>query len=176
MSSNLDAYKTAFGKYATFEGRATVREYWSFYLINTAVGLLLAFVPALYVVFFIGIFLPSLAVGIRRLHDQNRSGWYWLIAFIPLGVLVLLYWATQRGTEGSNDYGPDPTRQSGGQAPRPPNAQSAQSASKASPAASSDSPPTQASRRYCTYSDCGKEVSPTAEFCAYCGRPIAKPS
>ena len=174
MNEYFNEYRNVLKKYADFEGRATVREFWSFYLINSAAGfLLLLLVPALVLVLFLGALLPALAVGVRRLHDQNRSGWFVLLSFVPLGVVVLLAWAAQNGTTGSNDYGPDPTRQPGGQAPRPP---SAPSAPEASPTASSDSPPPQASPRYCTNSDCGKEVSPTAKFCAICGWPIAEPS
>ena len=109
MNEYFDEYKNVLKKFADFEGRATVREYWSFYLINSAVGLLLGLiVPVLALLLFFGALLPSIAVGVRRLHDQNRSGLYWFIAFIPFGVLVLLFWATQPGTGSSNDYGPEP--------------------------------------------------------------------
>jgi uncharacterized membrane protein YhaH (DUF805 family) len=62
----------------------------------------------LYVIVGLGLVLPSLAVGIRRLHDGNRSGWWWLIAFTIIGVIVLLVWFVQKGTTGENRYGPDP--------------------------------------------------------------------
>ena len=120
MNEYFNEYKNVLKKYADFEGRATVREFWSFYLINSVAGfLLLLLVPALGAVFLFGTLLPGIAVGVRRLHDQNRNGAYSLIAFVPLGVVVLLFWATQPGTAGRNDFGPDPTRRSGGQAPRP---------------------------------------------------------
>lgn len=118
MYEYFDEYKNVLKKYADFNGRATVREFWSFYLINSAAGLLLALVfPVLVVVLLLGTLLPGIAVGVRRLHDQNRNGAYSLIAFIPLGVVVLLVWATQPGTAGSNDYGPDP-QGSEGELPR----------------------------------------------------------
>ena len=57
----------------------------------------------------LGNFLPSLAVGVRRLHDTDRSGWWLLIAFIPLiGAIVLLVFFCTRGTPGPNRFGNDP--------------------------------------------------------------------
>jgi len=53
--------------------------------------------------------LPCISVTIRRLHDRNRSGWWLLLHLIPLlGTLILLIWTTLKGTEGENDFGPDP--------------------------------------------------------------------
>ena len=52
--------------------------------------------------------LPSLGLNVRRLHDINQSGWWLLIAFTGIGVLLLLYWAIQPGTAGANQYGADP--------------------------------------------------------------------
>ena len=108
----LNAYLEAFRKYATFDGRATVREYWTFSLANIALGALsLLVLPGLFPLVVLGTLLPALAVGVRRLHDQDRSAWYLLISFVPFGVLVLLFWAARRGTVGSNDYGTDPLGQ-----------------------------------------------------------------
>ena len=54
----------------------------------------------------LALLLPYIAVGVRRLHDIDRTGWWLLIGFIPfIGVLVLLYWFVQRGTDGSNRFG-----------------------------------------------------------------------
>jgi uncharacterized membrane protein YhaH (DUF805 family) len=62
-----------------------------------------------YILVALGLLLPSLAVLVRRLHDTDRSGWYYWIVLIPLiGSIVLLVWFCSRGTEGSNTYGPDP--------------------------------------------------------------------
>ena len=53
--------------------------------------------------------LPTLAVGVRRLHDTDRSGWWLLIAFIPLvGIIVLIIFFVHKGTTGPNRFGPDP--------------------------------------------------------------------
>jgi uncharacterized membrane protein YhaH (DUF805 family) len=58
---------------------------------------------------FIAILIPSLAVQVRRFHDQNRSGWWVLLGFVPyIGSLVVLVFMLIEGTKGPNDYGPDP--------------------------------------------------------------------
>ena len=60
----------------------------------------------------LALFLPGLAVSIRRLHDLGRSGWYFLLILIPLiGTIILLIWFCMRGTVGPNQYGPDPLQQ-----------------------------------------------------------------
>ncbi len=57
----------------------------------------------------LAVIIPSIAVGVRRMHDIDRTGWWLLIAFIPLiGVIVLLIFALLPGTAGDNKYGPDP--------------------------------------------------------------------
>jgi uncharacterized membrane protein YhaH (DUF805 family) len=62
--------------------------------------------------FSLAIFLPSLAVWVRRLHDVGRSGWWWLLILIPLiGWIVLFVWSVQRGDVGPNEFGPDPIAQ-----------------------------------------------------------------
>lgn len=58
--------------------------------------------------------LPSLAVGVRRLHDTDRSGWWLLIGLIPLiGFIVLIVFFATKGTTGPNQFGEDPIRQAG---------------------------------------------------------------
>lgn len=57
----------------------------------------------------LALLLPGLAVGVRRLHDTGRSGWWWLVALIPLaGVVWLIVLLALPGDEGSNQYGADP--------------------------------------------------------------------
>ena len=57
----------------------------------------------------LAVMIPGLAVTIRRLHDTDRSGWWWLICLIPIiGVIVLLVFLATDGTSGQNQYGPDP--------------------------------------------------------------------
>jgi len=52
---------------------------------------------------------PAVSVTIRRIHDVDRTGWWVLIAFVPIiGAILLLIWFCQRGTQGPNKFGPDP--------------------------------------------------------------------
>ena len=95
-------------KYAVFEGRARRKEYWYFslFFFLFAVAILMIGVMArntwLYPIYVLALIIPSLAVGVRRMHDVNRSGWYILI---PIYSLILCF---TKGTEGPNDYGVDP--------------------------------------------------------------------
>jgi uncharacterized membrane protein YhaH (DUF805 family) len=60
-------------------------------------------------IFSLAVLLPSLAVGVRRLHDLDRSGWWLLLSLIPLiGAIVLIVWFVGRGTPGAHRFGPDP--------------------------------------------------------------------
>lgn len=116
-----------FKRYADFSGRSQRMEYWMFtllFIIVISVTLLLAggldamagdeglfgsVFGILLVIFFLASVIPSIAVTVRRLHDQDKSGWWYLISFIPyLGSLVLLVFMCLDGTPGSNKYGPDP--------------------------------------------------------------------
>jgi uncharacterized membrane protein YhaH (DUF805 family) len=98
----------AFSKYVEFTGRARRKEYWLFTLVNSLINFffLVAFsgddsiIP--YFLYCLATFLPSLAIGIRRMHDVGKSGWYYVI---PLYNYIL---AGTDGNSGSNQYGPDP--------------------------------------------------------------------
>jgi uncharacterized membrane protein YhaH (DUF805 family) len=105
-------YFRALAKYAVFTGRARRREYWYFYLFYLVFALILGgiiglmhltdhteLITRLYQFAFL---LPILAVGVRRMHDVNKSGWY---IIVPIYNLIL---ACTDGTHGPNDYGPDP--------------------------------------------------------------------
>ena len=105
------AVSNCFTNYANFSGRARRSEYWYFtlfhFLINFAVGLLR--IPAVSSLVALALFIPSLAVGVRRLHDIGKSGWYILIALVPLvGAILLLVWECRDSDPGSNLYGPNP--------------------------------------------------------------------
>jgi uncharacterized membrane protein YhaH (DUF805 family) len=102
-------------KYAVFSGRATRQEYWMFCVFNFLIAFVIGLIDgAIGAGFFSGIYVlailvPSLAVGVRRLHDVGRSGWWMLIGLIPLlGGIVLFIFSVQDGQPGSNQYGPDP--------------------------------------------------------------------
>ena len=113
------AVKTCLAKYVDFQGRAQRSEYWYFvlaYFLLLVAAALIAYMlgggraifPVLGLVL-LGIFLPSLAAQVRRLHDTNASGWWILLAFIPyVGGLIMLVWFCLPGTKGENRFGPDP--------------------------------------------------------------------
>lgn len=103
----IDAVKTCFRKYVVFEGRATRPEYWWFVLFVFCgfIVLRLIWFP-LSLIFDLAIVLPHLAVGARRLHDTDRSGWWLLIGLVPLiGAIVLLVWFCQESDTGANRFG-----------------------------------------------------------------------
>lgn len=96
-----ESISTCFKKYATFDGRATRSEYWWFFLftflVSAATGIVSEMLSGL---FTLAVLLPSLAVGVRRLHDIDKSGWFLLVWFIPIiGWIVMIVWAVQEGKE-----------------------------------------------------------------------------
>jgi uncharacterized membrane protein YhaH (DUF805 family) len=103
-------------RFAQFTGRAGRAEYWWFFLANLIVALILAALSRasiiftiLYVVYSLAVLIPSIAVGIRRLHDTNKSGWWMLLYLVPVvGFIVLLVFFVMEGTPGPNQYGPPP--------------------------------------------------------------------
>jgi len=109
----------AIKKFAEFKGRARRKEFWYFFLANVAINIafyILALIPVIGRLFGIiaalyslAVMIPSLALGVRRLHDTNRSGWWCLLALLPIiGWIILIVWAATEGTRGKNKYGPDP--------------------------------------------------------------------
>lgn len=144
------AVRMAFAGWKDYSSRATVAEYWWFYLFSTLVFvvpyvvlLVLGFAVAassapssrstnvlpeqareapngglialivvlaiLVVALAIGLFLVQLPLTVRRLHDTDREGWWYLLAFVPFGSIVLLVFTILPGTPGPNRYGPVPT-------------------------------------------------------------------
>jgi uncharacterized membrane protein YhaH (DUF805 family) len=107
----MNWYLEVLKKYAVFSGRASRREYWMFFLFNLIFAIVAAVLDNVLglAIRDVGTLLPGLAVGIRRLHDIGKSGWYMLMGFIPCvgGIIVLVFFATQ-GDMGTNEYGPDP--------------------------------------------------------------------
>ena len=107
-------YLGAWKKYATFTGRARRTEYWMFYLFNMIFAFVLSFMDGilgltnnggygpLYGLYGLAVLIPAIAVGVRRMHDTGRSGW-WLL--LPIANFVFL---VSDGTTGSNQYGADP--------------------------------------------------------------------
>lgn len=101
--------------YANFNGRARRKEFWMFFLFNIIIGTILSILGLMWTTFYyiniivsLALFVPFLAVGARRLHDINKSGWMMLMCFIPLLNLYLLYVFCLEGDRGTNEYGEDP--------------------------------------------------------------------
>jgi uncharacterized membrane protein YhaH (DUF805 family) len=118
-------------RYADFSGRSRRKEYWMFALgVLGVVFLLLALsllmsgglegmannggflagpFMIIFAIFWLGLIVPSIAVQVRRFHDQDKSGWFVLLNFIPyLGGLIVLVFMFLEGTRGPNRFGPDP--------------------------------------------------------------------
>lgn len=118
----MNWYLTVLKKYATFTGRATRSEYWYFVLFSAIISLVLVLLDKmtgtydvqsgmgiLSGVYSLAVLIPSVAVSVRRLHDIGRSGWWLLLAFIPLiGALVILYFSLQVSQPMTNQYGENP--------------------------------------------------------------------
>lgn len=128
----FEYYLDVWRKYAVFSGRARRAEYWYFFLTNflvlfvaqMAIGFVsfsneggmaaVGMFSVVYMLYNIAAFIPSLAVGVRRLHDSNKSGWWILVPFYNLYLLI------RRGTVGENYYGPDPKAPAVDVPPAPP--------------------------------------------------------
>ncbi len=115
------AVRSCFTKYATFSGRSGRPEYWYWVLFGT-LGSLVALILDTSVlgfsasgpspissIFGLAIALPGIAVGARRLHDMDRTGWWLLLTLTGIGAIALLVWFCFPGTEGRNRFGPVPT-------------------------------------------------------------------
>lgn len=120
--SFTDAVRQVFNKYATFKGRARRSEYWWFVLFYSLVLIAAAvldnlfditfeysFYGVIYCIAALVLFLPNLAVTVRRLHDINKSGWNILWGIIPLiGSILLIVWCCQDSQAEANQYGESP--------------------------------------------------------------------
>ncbi len=118
--SFTESIKTCFQKYVDFSGRASRSEFWWFFLFTLVVNIILTFIPVIGRIVSLGLLLPSLAVGARRLHDTNRTGWWQLLYFFPfLGWIALILLFAQPGTAGPNRYGLAPLQSQQGMAGYP---------------------------------------------------------
>jgi uncharacterized membrane protein YhaH (DUF805 family)/DNA-directed RNA polymerase subunit RPC12/RpoP len=107
-------------QYADFSGRARRKEYWMFVLFNfiffscaTILGSVAPWFNVIALIYTLAIFIPGLAVTFRRLHDTGRSGWWILLALIPVGTIVIVIFMLLDGEIGENVYGPDPMNEKG---------------------------------------------------------------
>jgi len=111
----------ALKKYAVFRGRACRSEYWYFVLFYVLISIVLALLDGILAphrrdgsgllggLFAVGMLLPAIGVGVRRLHDIGKSGWWLLVGFVPLiGTLILLLFTVRDSESGDNAYGPNP--------------------------------------------------------------------
>ncbi len=113
-------YVEVLKKYGVFSGRSRRREYWFFVLFNFIFTFVLSFIDhvagladsgylTLAGLYALAVLVPAIAVGVRRLHDTDRSGWWLLIAFVPLiGLIVLIVFLVSDGQPGNNRFGPNP--------------------------------------------------------------------
>jgi len=118
----MNWYLQALKKYTVFTGRARRMEYWFFVLFNILISAALSVVDyftgtysadyhtgLLGGLYSLGVLLPAIAVSVRRLHDTGRSGWWILIALVPvIGGIVLLIFMVLDSQPGDNEYGPSP--------------------------------------------------------------------
>ena len=115
--------KSILKNYANFSGRARRAEFWYFTLASFLIYIIFAFLTAItgiandgspllaiiFAIFYLSLIIPTLAVTVRRLHDINKSGWYYFISLIPLvGSIILLVWLFTDGDRFVNNYGDDP--------------------------------------------------------------------
>lgn len=121
----MNWYLKVVKQYADFSGRARRKEYWMFVLFNLIIAFVLGFIDGIIGTFdqqsgygllgglySLAMLIPSLAVGVRRLHDVGKSGWMLLIAFIPLvGAIWLLVLLVTDSKPGDNKYGSNPKLQ-----------------------------------------------------------------
>ena len=121
-----EAVTTAFQNYFNFKTRSRRSEYWYFSLFLLLLGIATGLVDQLVFstettdigplngIASLATLIPSFAVSVRRLHDIERSGWFLLLALIPIiGWIILLYWMCQPGTPGQNQFGEDPMGEGG---------------------------------------------------------------
>ncbi|HSK59168.1 MAG TPA: DUF805 domain-containing protein [Actinomycetospora sp.] len=122
-------YLKVLKQYADFNGRARRTEFWMFVLFNAIAWVVLALVDVLIGtasfttsgtgfqfgggllsgLYSLAVLIPSLAVTVRRFHDQDKSGWFILLGLIPIvGGIILLVFMCIEGTRGANRFGPDP--------------------------------------------------------------------
>lgn len=116
----MNFYVNVLKKYTVFDGRAARSEFWYFTLFNVIISFVLGILDSIIGtssggigvlggLYGLGVLLPSLAVGSRRLHDTDRSGWMQLLVLIPfVGAIILIVFFTQDSKPGANQHGPNP--------------------------------------------------------------------
>lgn len=113
----IEAYKKFLNNYFNFKGRSTRSDYWYVVLANFIIGFTLGFISSLIpsltnlfttlsYMYSLAIIVPALALIVRRLHDINKSGWYYLLTLIPIvgQIIVIIFFCTSSVDE-NNKYG-----------------------------------------------------------------------
>ena len=110
--------KTCFSKYAIFSGRASRSEFWFFQLFIFLISIITLIIDVMILgysiddttpinsIFILIIIIPSIAVGCRRLHDINLSGWWQLLYFTIIGIILIIVWWATQGESKKNRFGP----------------------------------------------------------------------
>ncbi len=122
----VEAIRAGFSNYVNFSSRAIRSEYW-YWVLFAIIGEIVAMIidhilgiVGVYPLFALAVFLPGIAVGVRRLHDLDRSGWWLLLSFVPLvGIIILIIWFCTQGTQGPNRFGQSPLAGTAPPIPRP---------------------------------------------------------
>jgi len=123
----MNWYLKVLKQYADFQGRARRKEYWMFVLFNLIfafvamyldriIGTTMVGLPygVIYILYALAVLIPSLAVGVRRLHDIGKSGWMLLVSLIPIiGVIWLIILLVTDSNPGENQYGANPKQITG---------------------------------------------------------------
>jgi uncharacterized membrane protein YhaH (DUF805 family) len=117
----VDWYISVLKQYAVFSGRSRRKEYWFFALFNLIISIVLGIVDGIFglsvgegfgllgLLYMLAVLLPAIGVSIRRLHDTGRSGWWLLLAFVPIiGAIVLLIFFVLDSQPEPNEYGANP--------------------------------------------------------------------
>ena len=116
----MEWYLKVLNHYTDFQGRARRKEYWMFTLVSSGISVILMIVDyfigikildtgLLYLLYGLAVFIPTIAVGIRRLHDIGKSGWMMLVIIIPIAgfIWLIVLYATD-SQKGTNDWGECP--------------------------------------------------------------------
>lgn len=176
----MDWYLLAWRRYAEFNGRSRRKEYWMFALFNCLIGWSLFIAGLLlkeseigviflgsYWIYSLAALTPAIAVYVRRMHDTGRSGWWWLIALIPLvgGVILIVLLATD-SEPGTNKYGPNP---------KPPEQAAGLfygSAGFSTMGPSAPPQPLAGDSGYRLCKSCGSRMAVASSFCSKCGAHV----
>ena len=118
MQEFIDRYIAMWKNAFVFEGRERRSAFWMPYLVNVILGvilLILMIIPVLGIIFKIAyglyclaVIIPSISLGVRRLHDIGKSGLFMLFSLVPILNIVLIVWFATEGVPGPNEFGNDP--------------------------------------------------------------------